>query len=380
VARTFILGAGFSRYAGLPLGRELWQMVLAEARGTMFFENVLKPDIDWFLAFKERTTGVSQSMDSLDLEELMSLLDIEHFLRFKGIHSWSAQGDRGQLIIRNLIAKVLLSCQQRMTAFEWEPYLAFAARLRPLDLVITFNYDTLVEDSLEHLRVPYRLVPFRFDYVEDDTGYTESDDTEVTVLKVHGSIDWFDSSHWERKRRYFAEHGGPLHDNDPIFGRPEVFEPRPIAREPYVDSPLRQVMRVKDLGRYLSRNDFVFAAPLILAPSAHKLLYSEPLKEFWWGMQGVGSLNELVAIVGFSLPPHDEYAVQALFNLIANFQEEDTGGLIKKLPVRIVDKRESEEDRQSLRDRYRFVDWGLAELDYDGFRPEAVRFLFSPGS
>jgi len=81
LARLFILGAGFSRYAGLPLGRELFARVVAKPHSTMLYDNVLRRDIDRFRLFKERTEGVELEEEDVDAEELMSFLDVEHFLR-----------------------------------------------------------------------------------------------------------------------------------------------------------------------------------------------------------------------------------------------------------------------------------------------------------
>jgi hypothetical protein len=125
----------------------------------------------------------------------------------------------------------------------------------------------------------------------------------------------------------------------------------------------------------LSTANLVIEAPLMLAPSRHKLLYSDPLKELWWGIDSGGSFMERVSIVGFSLPVHDQYAVQALYAIVRNFQHYDTDGLVAKAPLQFVDWCPTELEAQRLRERYRFVDWQRAELDGQGFRPEAVELL-----
>jgi len=247
-------------------------------------------------------------------------------------------------------------------------------------VVITFNYDTILEMSLERARVPYRLVPSRFDEVRLGYGTVKSPETEVVLLKPHGSIDWFDIAPWQHNREYFAQFPDPIPDRHPIFGRGDHFHPTPITHEPYFpDSQLRRIHRIRNVGDYFSRGDSVTVAPLILAPSYHKLLYADPLKELWWGMDSAGSLMDTMAIVGFSLPPHDQYAVQAIYAAVRNFQHYDTGDLIRKYPLRFVDFCQSPAEREKLMERYRFVDWHRAEMDEDGFRPDAVPFLFPDG-
>jgi len=122
------------------------------------------------------------------------------------------------------------------------------------------------------------------------------------------------------------------------------------------------------------------AAPFILSPSYSKLLYASPLLAFWNGIDKGASWHLGMAIVGFSLPAHDEYVRQALYSLTRGYTdngwaEEFVGK--HKLPLRIVDFRPSDEDRQALHERYRFVNWSRTETFFDGFSEDAVTFLFS---
>ena len=46
--RVFIVGTGFSKPAGLPLGKELWKLVIDEAKSEQNFYELLEFDIYWF--------------------------------------------------------------------------------------------------------------------------------------------------------------------------------------------------------------------------------------------------------------------------------------------------------------------------------------------
>lgn len=386
MARLFIVGAGFSRHAGLPLGSELFDEVLTAARhtnvrGNNLYDNILKPDIDRFLHFNQRTGGACLAEQDVDAEEFISFLDLEHFLGLKGSDVYGEEGDRSQQLVKNLIAKILFMRQERMTADQWAPYTDFASRLRPLDVIITFNYDTILETSIEGAQIPYRLVPSRFDEVHTGYATVKTPETEVVVLKMHGSIDWFDTAPWQHSREYFAQLPRPIPDRHPIFGRPELFDPTPIIEEPYdPDSDLRRIRRISNLADYFRSANLVIEAPLMLAPSYQKLLYSDPLKGFWWGMHTMGSLMQSMAIIGYSLPRYDQYAVQAIYGMVRNFQHYNTGDLIRKTRLRFVDYCVSESERCRLMKRYRFVDWNRADIDESGFRPDAVSFLFAENS
>jgi len=195
---------------------------------------------------------------------------------------------------------------------------------------------------------------------------------------MHGSIDWFDISPWEDNQRYFDQFPFPIRDRHPIFGNPGIFCPSPLIEEPYFpDSQLRRIRRIQNLAEYLQRANLVMEAPLILAPSRHKLLYSDPLKELWWGMDSAGSAMEGMAVIGFSLPAHDQYAVQAIYAAVRNFQHYDTGGIVKKAHLQFVDWCPSDDERRRLMERYCFVDWRRTGLDGQGFRPEVLRSLFA---
>jgi hypothetical protein len=115
-----------------------------------------------------------------------------------------------------------------------------------------------------------------------------------------------------------------------------------------------------------------------LAPSSSKLYYAQPLTEFWWGLQRAGGLNLSLGIVGYSLPPYDAYAKQAIYSMTRNFTEFEPNlsfGERKKSKLRIVDYRPDEGSVADLRARYRFANWERTELRTDGFTDATVDWL-----
>lgn len=54
--------------------------------------------------------------------------------------------------------------------------------------MLTFNYDTLLEQALDDISKPYTLTPEWW----SETGPGELEPTFVDLLKLHGSIDWYD--------------------------------------------------------------------------------------------------------------------------------------------------------------------------------------------
>ena len=117
--------------------------------------------------------------------------------------------------------------------------------------------------------------------------------------------------------------------------------------------------------------------PWLLTPSTMKVIYA--LKDFWHGLGGAGALNLGMAIFGFSLPAHDEYAHQVLYRMVRNYQrvywDEEILGL-RKTPLVLVDYRPPGELRDDLRCRYAFVDWNKAICCLDGFTKDTLAPIF----
>lgn len=134
----YLLGAGFSRPAGLPLGNELFAdvMNLMKENDPELYNNFVKRDIDEFRLFQRRTTG--KSGKTIDLEEFITFLDVAHGLGFKGRNHWSSAGNESQLILRNFIALVLHEAQLNMSQQAHELYDRFAQHLQP-DVTIEHN-------------------------------------------------------------------------------------------------------------------------------------------------------------------------------------------------------------------------------------------------
>lgn len=154
--RIYILGAGFSRKGGLPLGDELFGQIVEEAKRSVLYENILKPDIENFIEYKENATGKNLEEHEINLEEFASYLDIEHLLNLRGSDTWSAEGNRSQIVIRNLIGVILYRQISKIEESVLGIYKSFASHLDDTDYVLTFNYDNLLELALESIGKPYR--------------------------------------------------------------------------------------------------------------------------------------------------------------------------------------------------------------------------------
>lgn len=377
--RIFVLGAGFSRPAGLPLAAELFSEVRSSVERRYGRETKFQRDIGNYVEYRSVCDGTAFQENKIDLEELMSFLDIEHFLELRGSDTWSQEGNESQLMIRKAIGEVV---HGRTPPADRLPdvYYRFAEQLTPHDTVITFNYDILLERALEHIGKPYRLFPHRFKSIGRYSNVVDSDVEEVTVLKLHGSVDWFSDLHFLELRTSLREQGSGNISIHSVFDDPNRYHAAPIVEGPRsTDDPLLHIHRIRDVDDYY-RRDNDFNAPFILSPSHVKFVYAEPVLSFWNGLGRAGGYNLGISVSGFSLPKHDEYIRIGLFQMISNYQQSwwDEKMLnFMKDNVRLIDHRGDGRSIAEYKARYSFVDPARAEYFFDGFSNDAIEFLFN---
>ena len=94
--RIHVLGAGFSRPAGLPIASELFPLVRQHIVSRHGKETKFDRDIREYLDYCSACGFSGQSEEDLDLERFMSYLDIEHYLGFRGSKTWSSEGNESR--------------------------------------------------------------------------------------------------------------------------------------------------------------------------------------------------------------------------------------------------------------------------------------------
>lgn len=375
----YILGAGFSKPAGLPLASELWEEIRRKGLLMLGRASMFRDDLNSYIEYKKKCDNLNLSPEAVNFEEFMSFLDIEHYLWLRGGDTWSSHGNEGQVVVKTLIGE-LLAASMPATVKVPELYLRFAEVLKPNDVVLTFNYDLLLERALDAVGVPYRLFPHRYKVDPDNPQRLLIDEREeVLIMKLHGSIDWFDRSDYSYLEEERVRNGFPPGEPDLIFQRPEEYGVFPLIEGPhYPGNPLHQIYRVRDFERLYKRDVLFHATPSLLNPSSTKLLYSKMYRDFWSGMGRAGVLNFRMGIIGYSLPSQDDYARQIIYRLVDNYQTaywEENPWPHEKAPLVLIDLSKSREEVQSYRDRYCFVNWDRAVTHFNGFNEEALELL-----
>jgi len=377
--RIFVIGAGFSRPAGLPLARELYPEVKRRIEVRHGGDTKFHRDLRNYISYRTSCDGRPLSESDIDLEEFLSYLDIEHYLGLRGSDTWSKEGNESQLMIRRAIGEVIHS---RTPPADRLPdcYYRFAENISTRDTVLTLNYDVILERAFEHVGKPYRLFQSRYKSVEKYSCTVDSDVEEVALLKLHGSLDWFDDRQYLETKQELQELGMVNVEAHSVFDHRERYGLSPLAEGPRpTDDLLLHIHRARNIDVYYAQ-DRNFSAPLILSPSHVKFVYAEPLLDFWRGLGRAGGYNLGISVVGFSLPSHDEYIRIGLYQLISNYQKswwnEKMLNTLKD-NVRLVDFRTNPEGVVDFKSRYGFVDSTKAKYFFEGFGDRAVDFLFA---
>ena len=239
--RVFVIGAGCSKCAGLPLMEELTVEVLKEIPEVDKTHTILQGLANNFT----KSTGCTIEDYMSELVDLISIADRRELRCAEvatvtiGANEYSAKDLRGALAtIKQKIEYAFINRQIRIhyhrqftRAVHGRLQSGKAGSIHPVDY-FTLNYDTLLEDALALERIPL-ADGFNGGATGwwDAKAYNDSS-AHARVYKVHGSIDWclLDDDVLPRRIR----HG--LKDNrerEPVLIWPAATKYREAQRDPY---------------------------------------------------------------------------------------------------------------------------------------------------
>lgn len=357
--RVFLLGAGFSKPAGLPLATELLDKVVEVARSRWSVDGTshLERDLE---RYEDYLADTEPGRD-FDLEEFGAWLDWEHTLRLRGSDTWSDEGNESTLQLRWAIGHVL---HRAMPEILPDVYLAFASRLTTSDVVLTLNYDRLMERALDEVGLPYRRFPARYSEVYDTHCIVDSDHPpELLLSKLHGSLDWVHL---------------PLHPRETLAVETLVEGLRSG------DDPLSAigVVSATSLDTYYGDSSAWWRTPpVLLAPSTAKPLARSSLVPLWNGILPLSYMRGTFAAIGCSLPAGDPYVRR-----VAHHIATEIGGSLDRgdeLPwpqtrMKVVDMRSDRVAVHELRERYQFMPSAHTDFILDGFRLDNLDQILPP--
>lgn len=194
--KAFLIGAGCSKCAGLPLTTELKDLVLKHAgEGT---REILGGVIEAFKGAKSSTIEeyMSELVDLIAIakrrvdcgaqEQRIALGQKQYSLEELSI----ALREMRTSIVSSVRAKADVSTHRKfIKTIHYQLESGKTDRSHPTEYLV-LNYDTLIEDALALECVPYGdgLVGGATGWW--DLGALSSDHLQARVIKLHGSIDW----------------------------------------------------------------------------------------------------------------------------------------------------------------------------------------------
>ncbi len=320
--RVFILGAGFSKPAGMPLATEVLPLLDDELQ-----LDEMRP---WLDGLRERLAWLSGNQGQTDpfplnIEQVFHYahFDIEvHRLRqqlapvgrgdgpgtpwnqAESIEAWLSY-------LEDALRDVILRCDNEC---DLAPLNRWAETVCERDAVLTFNYDTLVERALAG-------VDKRWNH-----GIEGDEDAGIPVFKLHGSIDWIVAHRCESSSKL-----------DLLFDKQNANRSERNTGHVEDDCCLWRCPSQEQLSNWIAGRDWqqiaAGAGPRsvgIAGLGAYKEPHQIPGLGAVW-VRGMRALHqaELAVVVGFSMSDFDAMA-QMQFAEVARTRQRDGR------PVRVV--------------------------------------------
>ncbi|WP_191089982.1 SIR2 family protein [Nesterenkonia ebinurensis] len=357
--RIFLLGAGFSKPARLPLADELLDQVLTVARShwSINGSSHLERDLDHY----EQYLADTEPGRPFDLEEFSAWLDWEHMLPLRGSDTFSDEGNQSTLQLRWAIGHVLHQATPKVLP---EVYLEFARRLTTTDIVLTLNYDLVMERALTEVGLPYRRFPKRYSEVGNRSAIVDyQHPPELLLSKLHGSLDWVTKPlHPKTNIAVDTLVEGPRSSNDPLLAL--------------------GVISALDLdAHYADDNGWWRSPPVLMAPSTAKPLARSSLVPLWEGILPWASTRGSFAVIGCSLPVGDPYVRRVAHHIATEIGASIDQG--NELPwpqttMKVVDYQTGRLGIHQIRERYRFMPTHHTDFILDGFSLDTLDQVVPP--
>ncbi len=269
----------------------------------------------------------------------------KHHLRLLGSDEYFEHGSRSVVAARTAIQRTLI---QATPSYTPTLYRDFAERLCPNDVVLTFNYDTLLEQALDGIGKPYSLTP-EWWLEEDEIRNEPRWPRYVDLLKLHGSIDWYDRYYLDDSMAWHKEQGHQVPNRDPIFGPARSVPSESLSRGPtavFGKNILSRVFRVPNHSEHFPIEGGVGAnvVPFILPPAYDKLLGNVPILDLWENLHRTMDAFSSIVVIGYSIPPYDAYAYEGLGRLFIDYQRrgDKTYWGQRRVPIQLITLAESE--------------------------------------
>ena len=302
---VLILGTGASADYGMPVMRNFM-----ETARNLYFELQANPDhseiakdYESLLSFQKRCRGSSWAVnrDWDNIEELYTQADLKRLADLP-------PSDTGKKICDHLawaIWDVYRRSEEGRHPSWRESLLGIRNGLHLTPVLVSTNYDVVQEVGIEAgglqyfypgFKPPWEAASWFSEEVGGHGGPWTAPDTAVQMIKLHGSVNWFNINEGERSIATTN-----LKDSDSTSVTYKGFSRHDFAS------------RLKDhLGSDVS------PVPAIIPPMRGKMSLLKVVAHQWNAAIKAISNAKYVAIVGYSFPSTDAFMVRLLAEGIAN--------------------------------------------------------------
>lgn len=275
--RVFILGAGFSAAAGVPLTAALLEKTMkkfsAECPG--IFERV-----DSYAKESIESTDGKVDYSGVDFSDLCTFLEYIELREYGGGERWTNAGSQEKLALRFYLAKTIAEHTPSESDLP-DLYVEFASQLHERDIIISFNWDGLLEVALRKLGKPYT--------------YNFGEKNAIKLCKLHGSLNWrldtpnnlgtpVDTLGWESLR----------------------------FTEGMLDTEIYHTPALLNYGTWGSYGPLGEVEPFLVLPGYGKAFDVRSNAVLWYKPEFAFSVTHDVYIIGLSLAP-DDFFIRSLF-------------------------------------------------------------------
>ena len=252
-ALTFLMGAGCSKCAGLPLTNELTNKVLDSQKVDNQSKEILA-------AVKEQfDNGVGANIEDY-LSEIVDLLaiterradrEVKKNTVWVGGAAYTADDLRNtsnqikRAIAGAIESKVNVGVHQTFVSSIHRPIrVGRQGPSQPVNYLV-LNYDTIVEDALAMISIPYADGLSGGATAWWDPNTFETPGISARVIKMHGSIDWYQISGETMPRRIGGSIQIPDQENVPLLIWPSSTKYQEAQLDPFAQllDQARKAMR-----------------------------------------------------------------------------------------------------------------------------------------
>lgn len=288
--RTFILGAGFSAHAGVPMIGELLHRTMTNFKRDCYG---LYQRVD---NYAHECFNFDQSLNidysSVSFSDLCTFLEYIELREYGGGERFSKDGSREKVSLRYYLSKTIIDSTPEGVCIP-QLYLDFANELHNGDIVISFNWDPLLERSLNVAGKEYT--------------YNGSNTNAIRLIKLHGSVNWRLGEPYDFQKSKINLHWESMGFTDGMMDQ-EIYHSSKLLEASYWHRP--------DCAAEI--------VPFLVLPGYGKAFDVRANAELWYKPEFMFAFTHDVYIIGLSLAP-DDFFIRSFFLANLPFIESFSG-------------------------------------------------------